>query len=88
MQKTPAVGLQKPKQDHFIFFFFEVTIFPQSFQQQRQVYSHLKPLETEAFEPAEAFLCCSTITGTQRCLGAPELGEARSLHRIPLSMAR
>lgn len=38
----------------------------------------MKPLKTEAFEPAEAFHCSSTITGTQGCLVAPELGEPRS----------
>lgn len=38
-------------------------------------YCHLKPLKTEAFEPAEPFHCSSTITGTQGCLVAPELGE-------------
>lgn len=45
----------------------------------KRVYCHLKPLKTEAFEPAEAFHCISTITGTQGCLVAPELGEALSL---------
>lgn len=51
-----------------------------------RVYCHLKQLKTEAFEPAEAFHCNSTITGTQLGLAAPEPWEACSLHCIPLSM--
>lgn len=38
----------------------------------------LKATENLAFEPAEAFHCTSTITGTQGCLVAPELGEVLS----------
>lgn len=38
----------------------------------------VEAMKTEAFEPAEAFHRNSTITGTQGCLVAPELGEALS----------
>lgn len=38
----------------------------------------VEAMKTEAFEPAEAFHHNSTITGTQGCLVAPELGEALS----------
>lgn len=47
----------------------------------------MKPLKTEAFQPAEAFHCSSTITGTQGCLVAPEPGEALSPAHPPVNGA-
>lgn len=47
----------------------------------------MKPLKTEAFQPAEAFHCSSTITGTQGCLVAPEPGEALSPSHPPVNGA-
>lgn len=59
--------------------YFRGTIFQCFYwQRKKRVYCHFKLLKTEAFELAEAFHCSSTITGTQRCLVAPQLGEALS----------
>lgn len=62
-------------------FYFSGKIF-HSAQEQRltleKVYWHLKSLKTETLW-GSTFHCSSTITGTQSCLAALQLGEAISL---------